>query len=143
MKKAKVMMFALINMMVKSMKGKAKEKMIFAEYLPTGSKTFVQHNFPGLSIAYAEMKTAGSEMAYEVSLNDGTEVCFGQKGEWTMVDCKTEAVPEALMPAALTSFVGTHFNDTKVVRLNRTKSGFETLLSNGISLKFNQEGRVA
>ena len=143
MKKMKIAVFALIGLMTKSIACKANDKMVFAENLPTDAKVFVQHNFPRLSVAYAEMRATRQGTVYEVSLNDGTEVVFSQNGAWGMSDCKLEAVPASLMPASLSSFVRSQFTDAKVVRLYKIDSGYEAALSNGISLKFDHEGKIA
>ena len=142
MKKFKITVFALIGLMAKSMACKANDNMVFAENLPTKAKVFVQHNFPRLSVAYAEKRASNQGMVYEVSLNDGTEVEFGQNGAWGMIDCKWEAVPASLMPTTLSSFVEKQFADSKVVKLYRGDNGYVAALSNGISLKFDQEGRL-
>ena len=142
MKKYKITVFALIGLMAKSMACKANDNMVFAENLPTKAKVFVQHNFPRLSVAYAEKRASDQGMVYEVSLNDGTEVVFNQNGAWGMIDCKWEAVPASLMPTTLSSFVETQFAGSKVVKLYRGDNGYVAALSNGISLKFDQEGRL-
>lgn len=142
MKKVKITVFALIGLMAKSMACKANDNMVFAENLPTKAKVFVQHNFPRLSVAYAEKRASSQGMVYEVSLNDGTEVVFNQNGVWGMIDCKWEAVPTSLMPTTLSSFVEKQFADSKVVKLYRGDNGYVAALSNGISLKFDQEGRL-
>ena len=142
MKKVKITVFALIGLMAKSMACKANDNMVFAENLPTKAKVFVQHNFPRLSVAYAEKRASDQGMVYEVSLNDGTEVVFNQNGAWGMIDCKWEAVPASLMPTTLSSFVEKQFAGSKVVRLYRVDNGYVAALSNGISLKFDQEGRL-
>lgn len=142
MKKFKITVFALIGLMAKSMACKANDNMVFAENLPTKAKVFVQHNFPRLSVAYAEKRASNQGMVYEVSLNDGTEVVFNQNGAWGMIDCKWEAVPASLMPTTLSSFVEKQFADSKVVKLYRGDNGYVAALSNGISLKFDQDGRL-
>lgn len=143
MKKVKITVLALIGLMVKSMACNANDKMVFAENLPSGAKVFVQHNFPRLSIAYAEMRATSQGTVYNVSLNDGTEVVFSQNGAWGMIDCKLEAVPASLIPASMSSFVKSQFTGAKIVRLNRSDRGYLAALSNGISLKFDNEGKVS
>ena len=143
MKKMKITVFALIGLLTKSMACKANENMVFAQNLPTDARVFVQQNFPRLSVAYAEMRATRQGTVYEVSLNDGTEVVFSQNGAWGMIDRKLEAVPATLMPVSLSSFVKSQFADAKVVRLDKTDSGYVAALSNGISLKFDHEGQVA
>ena len=143
MKKIKITVLALIGLMTKSMVCNANDKMVFAENLPSEAKAFVHHNFPRLSVAYAEMRTTPQGTVYEVSLNDGTEFVFSQNGAWGMIDCKLEAVPTSMMPASLSSVVKSQFASAKVVKLNRSDSGYVATLSNGISLKCDKEGKVA
>ena len=143
MKKAKMMVFALIGMMTKSMSSNASDKMVFAKDLPAEVKAFVQQNFPRQSVAYAKMKSTSEGTVYEVSLNDGTEVVFNQDGAWSMVDCKSEAVPASLMPASMPSFLGSLFSSNKVVKLSRTINGYVAALSNGYSMKLDRMGMAA
>jgi hypothetical protein len=140
MKKIKIMVLALIGMMTKSMAIKANENIVFAENLPTDAKAFVMHNFPRLSIAYAEMRKTRQGKVYDVSLNDGTELVFSQNGAWGTVDCKLEAVPSSLIPESLSSFVVSNFVNEDVVRLERTDGGeCVATLSNGVCLRFTSQ----
>ena len=144
MKKIKIMVLALIGIMTKSMAMKANENMVFAENLPTDAKAFVMHNFPRLSIAYAEMRKTRQGKVYEVSLNDGTELVFSQNGAWGTVDCKLEAVPSSLIPESLSSFVVSNFVNEEVVRLERTDGGeCVATLSNGVCLRFTSQEQIA
>ncbi len=143
MKKIKMMVFALIGLMTKSMACNANGNMVFAENLPGDAKAFVQTKFPRLSVAYAQTRGTRWGLVYEVSLNDGTEVVFTQNGAWGMIDCKLESVPASLMPASLSSFVASQFAGAKVVRLDRTDSGYMAALSNGISLRTDLQGKLA
>lgn len=143
MKKIKIMVLALIGMMTKSMAIKANENMVFAENLPTDAKAFVMHNFPRLSIAYAEMRKTRQGKVYDVSLNDGTELVFSQNGAWGMVDCMMEAVPSSLIPESLSSFVVSNFVNEDVVRLERTDGGeCVATLSNGVCLRFTGQEQI-
>ena len=144
MKKIKITVLALIGLMTKSMVCNANDKMVFAENLPSEAKAFVHHNFPRLSVAYAEMRATPQGTVYEVSLNDGTEVVFSQNGAWGTVDCKLEAVPSSLIPESLSSFVVSNFVNEDVVRLERTDGGeCVATLSNGVCLRFTSQEQIA
>ena len=108
--------------------------------LPAAAQTFVQQNFPGKTIAYAEKDAEFMKTRYEVSLNDGTQIDFDKNGNWDKVDCHMVAVPAALVPAAIQQYVNATFAGTSVVKIDKERHGYDVELSNGVELKFNQQG---
>lgn len=120
----------------------AEDMPIPAAQLPAAAKTFVQQNFPGKTIAYAEKDTEFMKTKYEVSLNDGTQIDFDKAGNWDKVDCHMVAVPAALVPAAIQQYVNTNFAGTVVVKIDKERHGYDVELSNDIELKFNHQGVI-
>ena len=118
---------------------KANEKVIFANSLPAGVKSFVQKNFPTRAIAFVNKKGAG----YEISLNDGTEVVFSDNGNWGRVDCKEASVPAALLPATIAKNLKELFGNAMVVCIGKTEKIYSVVLSNGICLKYSRKGNMA
>lgn len=139
MKQKTSILTAILGMMTGSAATKANESAIFANNLPTGVKSFVQKNFPAQAIAFASKKDNG----YEISLNDGTEVVFSENGNWGKVECKEASVPVALLPATIAKNLKKLFGDAMVVCIDKTEKDYSVVLSNGISLKYNQKGNLA
>ena len=83
-----------------------------AAQLAAAAKSFVQQNFPGRTIVYAEKDTEFMKTKYEVSLNDGTEIDFYNNGTFDKVDCHTAPVPASIVPAAIQQFVKANFAAT-------------------------------
>ena len=56
---------------------------------------------------------------YEVLLTDRTEIDFDSNGNWTDVDCKKAAVPEALIPVSVKEYVKTNFPQEIITKIER------------------------
>ena len=106
------------------------------EQLPAAAKTFVQTNFQGKRIIYAEKDWN----SYECRLDDGTKIEFNRKGNWKKVDCHMIALPAAIVPAAIQQYVSTNFPGTVITKIDKERYGYEIELSSDIDLKFNYQG---
>lgn len=86
------------------------------------------------------MKRRGME--YEVDFISGAEVEFRTDGEWKEVKAaKGNAVPAAIVPAAITKFVNTNFSGQSIVEISRKRGGYEIELSNGTELKLTEDAK--
>ena len=81
MKKIKYFFMAIVCLMVSNV-AKADDTPIPVSQLPAAAKTFLQANFPGINVIYAEKDWN----TYECHLQDGTKVEFTRKGAWKKVD---------------------------------------------------------
>ena len=70
--------------------------------LPVAAQNFIKKNFPKSKVSYIKIDKDLLEAAtYEAILEDGVQIDFNNKGEWTEIDCKLQPVPAALIPAIL------------------------------------------
>ena len=113
-----------IHRMARPTAEKKSEKKFFAEDLPKSVKYFVQRNFPGRSIAFANKKASLKGTSFVTILNDGILIEFSENGNWEKIDCKMGAVPATMVPCILLIYS-------------------TTTLSNFVSLKFNMAENVA
>lgn len=113
-----------------------------AKQLPLTARNFINQYFSKPQISHIKIETniLGSKK-YEVLLTDRTEIDFDSNGNWTEVDCKKVAVPEALVPASVKEYVKTNFPRETITKIERKSSGVEVELANDYSLKFNSKGR--
>ena len=74
-----------------------------AKQLPLTARNFINQYFTKPQISHIKIETGmlGSKK-YEVLLTDRTEIDFDSNGNWTEVDCKKAAVPEAVSYTHLT-----------------------------------------
>ena len=140
MKRINLFLAALVCLFVSTTVCHADDMPIPAAQLPAAVKNFVQKNFPGKSIAYAEKDAEFSGTKYEVNLNDGTQIDFDRNGNWDKVDCHMRAVPSALVPATIQKFVASKYSGTVVVKIDKERHGYDVKLSNNLELRFNHQG---
>lgn len=106
------------------------------EQLPEAARTFVQANFKGQKIVYAEKDWN----SFECRLKDGTKIEFTKKGAWKKIDRKKDAVPAELVPEAIREYVKANFEDCIITKIDKERYGYDIELSNDIDLKFNYQG---
>ena len=113
-----------------------------AKQLPLTARNFINQYFTKPQISHIKIETGmlGSKK-YEVLLTDRTEIDFDSNGNWTEVDCKKAAVPEALIPVSVREYVKTNFPQEMITKIERGRSGVEVELANDYSLKFNNKGK--
>lgn len=113
-----------------------------ANQLPLAARNFINRYFtnPQISHIKIERKMLGAK-SYEVLLTDRTEIDFDSNGNWTDVDCKKSAVPEALVPVAVREYVKTNFPREIITQIERGRNRVEVELSNDYTLKFNSQGK--
>lgn len=77
-----------------------------AKQLPLTARNFINRYFTDPQISHIKIEAGilGSK-SYEVLLTDRTEIDFDSNGNWTDVDCKKAAVPEALIPVSVKEYV--------------------------------------
>ena len=138
MKRMRLLFIALLSMMVTSV-AFADDKPIPVEKLPAAARTFVDTNFPGKKILYAEKDWN----SYECRLDDGTKIDFTSKGEWKQVDCHgMSAVPAVLVPEAIKQYVETNFSNCMITKIDKERQGYDIELSNDLELRFNHQGAL-
>ncbi|MBR7011940.1 MAG: PepSY-like domain-containing protein [Muribaculaceae bacterium] len=92
-------------------------------------------------MAYVENDHDHGSLAYELTLNDGTEVDFYADNQWDKVDCHTKAVPAALVPNAVAAYVNANYKGMTITKIDKEHGGFEVELNNGIDLNFSASGQ--
>lgn len=106
------------------------------EKLPQQAQQFINQNFKDVGFLSA-MKDDGK---YDVVLKDGTEIEFTRKGEWKKVDCHLTAIPEAVIPLTILTYVKAQFPDNFIVKIDKDSREYEVELNNNIDLKFDKNG---
>ena len=104
--------------------------------LPKQVTAFVTKNFPGKKVIYAGRQFKG----YKVILNNGTKIVFDTQGAWDKVNCKAEAVPNNLVPSAISKYVKSHFAGSKITEIKMVRNGYNVELSNKLEMQFDRTG---
>ena len=106
--------------------------------LPAPAVSFLNQNFPGDDIRFAERNGSG----FEVVMSSGVEVDFDAAGNWTEVDGLGNPLPErvlGIVPARAVSFALGNF-DSPIVEIELESYGFDLTLASGQSLEFGPDG---
>ncbi|MDE5905687.1 PepSY-like domain-containing protein [Duncaniella sp.] len=110
--------------------------------LPKAALTFLAKHFPGDNVKKAEKEQGRRGMEYEVDLTSGAEVDFRDNGDWKEVKAaKGNAVPAAIIPAAISKHVSANYSGQKIVEISRKRGGYEVELSNGTELKLTEDAK--
>lgn len=110
--------------------------------LPTAARTQLKNNFKAKVSHIKIEKDFGRITEYDVVLTDGSEITFDSKGNWKDIEVRQNtSVPRALIPAAIASYVKANQKNTKIVGIEKHRSGYDVELSNGVEMKFNADGK--
>lgn len=134
-------LMAFVSLMMISMNSQADDRFIPVDKLPAAAKTFIKTHFSGQLISFAE-KDGIINPTYEVCLVDGTQIDFDKNGNWDKIDCNVNAVPTALIPSPVISYVHSTYPDCFIVQIDKECFGFDVELSNNLELKFDKQGHL-
>ena len=118
------------------------EKVISYLEMPLPAQRLIEAHFSKADVSVVMMDSELLSTDYEVRLNDGTKMEFDGDGELYKIDCGTKAVPEALIPEAVRSYVATNFPNAFITEWGRDDRRWKAELNNGIDLEFNNKYEV-
>ena len=112
-----------------------------ATTLPVKAREFVSNNFKSaISLIKSERKGLGG-MEYEVTLTDGSQIELNGNGEWTDIETPNNvAIPAKVILPTISNYVNSNHAGALIVGVERIKEGYDVELSNGIDIRFNQDG---
>lgn len=109
--------------------------------LPAIAQQMLDEHFPKKKVSMIKVdRHLLKKTDYDVKLTDGTEIEFNNKGEWTRVDCKKKAVPEALVSNTVKKNVEKKFPNEKITSVHKRALYHEICLSNGSRHKYDLLG---
>lgn len=117
-----------------------KKVVITFAQLPQPAQEIITQNFNQADISYVMQENDWS-VEYKVRFVNGTEIEFNSDGALKKVDCKTTAVPDALVPAEVLTYVKTNVPGAFIKEWGTDDWGYKAELSNGLDLKFDKSYR--
>ncbi len=138
MKKMFLMLFVAI---VTNLTACAQADMTMAfEQLPTPAQQFIKQHFPNETVATIIKDYDDLTYTYDVKFVSRKDLEFDKNGEWLQVDCQTEAVPIAIIPANIASYVSATFSQNFIVDIEREMWSYNVGLNNDLDLEFDKNG---
>ena len=119
------------------------DKPVAPEQLPAPVKTFIQQQYPGEAITFAQKDLELTGWKYEVFMADGTHIEFDTDDTWDKIESPmTRPVPTALIPAPIVTHLQANFPDARILKIDKERNGYEIELANGMELKYNKQGAL-
>lgn len=118
------------------------DKPIQVKELPAKAQTILSQHFKNQKVALATIETGLLEKNYDVVLNNGTKMEFDKNGNLTEIECKQAAVPAALIPNAINTYLQQTYPEYKVRKFEMKRNEYEVELTNGLEITFNKQFQV-
>ncbi len=113
------------------------DMMVAPNALPGKITQFVNANFPGAQVMYAERDYD----SFEVKLNTGVELDFYVNGDWKEV--KTfQNFPTQILPAAVAQAVKSAHPQAFIIKAEKTWNGYEIKTSNMMEIYVTPNGQI-
>ncbi|WP_281232087.1 PepSY-like domain-containing protein [Flavobacterium gelatinilyticum] len=110
--------------------------------LPNPANEFINTYFPNIGFKnISKLKTPGlNGSVYDISLLNGFEIDFDINGNWIEIDGGNKAIPTALIPETIMTYVTENYADFQIVQIENERTKYDVGLSNGLKLVFTPEG---
>lgn len=132
-------MFALVAMLLLlCVSAQANDRVITFDQLPQNAQTLVKTHFADK----VPLIITADYDDYEILFESGEKIEFSRKGEWKDIECKTSAVPVALIPEQIKASIAKSFPAATIVCISRDRRGYEVELNNGLDVEFNKKFQV-
>jgi hypothetical protein len=118
------------------------DKPIAYNQLPAAAREFIKTHFADAKVALTTVENDLWSPNYEVIFTDGSKIEFLNSGEWDNIDCKYTRVPEAIVPAAILTYVKQNHPDNFVTEIDKERRGYEVGLNNHLDLTFSKSGQI-
>ena len=130
--------FALVLLMTA-----CSDKPVIPEQLPVPVRTFIQQQYPGEAITFAQKDLELTGWKYEVFMADGTHIEFDTDDTWDKIESPVgRAVPVGLIPAPIMTHLQANFPGALVTKIDKERNGYDIELATGIELKYNKQGAL-
>ncbi|MDR2921549.1 MAG: PepSY-like domain-containing protein [Tannerella sp.] len=113
------------------------DRLVAKEKLPVGIVNFIETNFTGKSIRYAEIDF----LDYTVWLEDDTEIEFDWKRNWDKIKRNNLPVPSQLLPSGIFMYIGEKHPESIVTKVSMDDGRYEVYISDyHYELLFSKSG---
>lgn len=119
-----------------------KDHFVEPSYLPVQATEFIKEHFSQVNVVSVKKEHDFLAVEYDVYLSNGTEITFDKKGVWKSIDCERQALPSAILPQAIRSYVESNYPDMVVEEISKEHYGYEVGFMGGLELHFNKSGKL-
>lgn len=120
----------------------AKDNLTQLEQLPAKAQEFVKTYFADYQVSYVFADKEFADVDYKVRFEDGTEIEFNAKGEWTDVSGRNNCIPTGFILKEITDFVEKNHKNMCITDIEREFNRITIELNNQLELEFNSKGKL-
>ena len=112
------------------------------EQLPAKAQEFVNNYFKDYTIQYIFCDKEFADVDYKIRFEDGTEIEFNARGEWTDVKGKQNCIPTGFIIKEITDYVNAYHKDACITEIEKEFNRITIELNNRLELEFNSKGKL-
>lgn len=121
---------------------KAQSAKISVAELPAAARTFLNEHYKYRPIEYIRKKEQDG-FPYTVKLAQGTQICFGENGDWCKVDGDGASLPKALVPTPIATYVKSKYPKKRITYIEKDNDKIDINLNNHVGLEFDATGNLS
>ena len=110
--------------------------------LPATAQEFVKTYFNDYKIQYIFSDKEFADVDYKIRFEDGTEIEFNSKGEWTDVSSKQKCIPTGFILKEITDYVEMNHKDMCITDVEREFNRITIELNDSLEIEFNSKGKL-
>lgn len=112
------------------------------EQLPTTAQEFVKTYFKDYNIQYIFSDKEFADVDYKLRFEDGTEIEFNAKGEWTDVSGNKNCIPTAFILPEITNYVEMYHKDLCITDIEKDFYRIKIELNDSLEIEFTSKGKL-
>ncbi len=120
----------------------AQNGMTTFEQLPAKAQEFVKTYFNDYKIAYIFSDKEITDVDYKIRFEDGTEIEFNAKGEWTDVSSKQKCIPTGFILTEITNYVEMYHKEGCITDIEREFNRITIEINDSLEIEFNSKGKL-
>lgn len=120
----------------------AKDNLTQLEQLPTKAQEFVKTYFSDYTIQYIFSDKEFADVDYKVRFEDGTEIEFNAKGDWTDVSGKRNCIPTGFILKEITDYVEMNHQGMCITDVEKEFNRITVELNDNLEIEFNSKGKL-
>ncbi len=120
----------------------AQNGMTKLEQLPAKAQEFVKAYFSDYKVLYVFADREFADTEYKIRFENGTEIDFNAKGEWTDVSSKNNCIPTAFILKEITDYVEMNHQGMCITDVEKEFNRIKVELNDNIEIEFNSRGKL-
>ena len=132
----------LVAVLFLSISAIAQNGMTQFNQLPATAQEFVKTYFSDYKIQYIFSDKEFADVDYKIRFEDGTEIEFNAKGEWTDVSSKQKCIPTGFILKEITDYVEMNHKDMCITDVEREFNRITIELDDNLEIEFNSKGKL-